>query len=71
MSSEMSSAPREPISLVRWLPTKPSQEQIVLLITIALLIVFSLTLPASRASPICSTWCAASPFSAFSVLAWA
>ena len=40
----MSSAPREPISWVRWLPTKPSQEQIVLLITVALLIVFSLTL---------------------------
>src|SRR6202162_4948103 len=44
MSSEMSSAPRAPISWVRWLPTKPSQEQIVLLITVALLIVFSLTL---------------------------
>jgi ribose transport system permease protein len=44
MSGELSSAPRAPISWIRWLPTKPSQEQIVLLITIALLIVFSLTL---------------------------
>ena len=39
MSSEVSS-----VAQARWLQTKPSQEQIVLLITVALLIIFSLTL---------------------------
>ena len=57
-------------SLFGQLLKKPSQEQIVLLLTVALLVSSAPRCRTSPPSKICSTWCAASPFSAFSGSGW-